>query len=576
MGASPEMACHTETGDARSRLLGPQVPWPSPMPSQSVTPTAPRQPDITGADRIADPRAYLQERVTLYAKALFLFFAVVNVLDALGTVLMVIQESVFFSPTRFIAFGIVVVLGLFWLYLRQGERGAQLLSVLEATVTIAVSVAFATTAFDDQGIDGGGHIMAAVATIMVMALVMVRAAVVPSTALRTLLIGAVCTAPLVIVSTLVWDAPSPLAHYGSSVVGAIFGGVAAFSYTVVSAIISQIIFGLQAKVRAALQLGQYTLEEKIGEGGMGSVYKARHVLLRRPTAVKLLPPHKAGEQAIARFEREVRQTSRLTHPNTVAIFDFGHTPDGVFYYAMEYLEGVALDELVEIAGPQPAGRVIHILVQAADALAEAHGKGLIHRDVKPANIVLCERGGIDDVVKVLDFGLVKDVGTAEDAQLSVTAAITGTPLYIAPESLSDPTAIDGRTDLYALGGVAYELLTGQPVFDGKTVIEICSHHLHSEPRPPSERLGEPIDADLEAIVMQCLQKKPEDRPTDAAALRDALLACREAGSWSRGDAAEWWKARGPVIAEQREKRKEGLSSKVPESALTVALQKGRS
>ncbi|MBW2454609.1 MAG: serine/threonine protein kinase [Deltaproteobacteria bacterium] len=527
---------------------------------------------ISGASAMADPRAYLQQRVTLYAKTLFWFFTGAITIDAAGFWVVPVEGGVFFSMTRFVTFGLVVAFWVFWRFVRAGERRQLTLSVLEAAVTIVTATTLASLAFDDQGIIGGKHFAVIVAMLMVMALLMVRAAVVPSTAFRTLAIGLVCAVPMGATAALAWDAPSPLEEWTMPMIGRTLGGMSVVTYAIVSAIISHIIFGLQAKVRAALQLGQYTLEEKIGEGGMGSVYKARHALLRRPTAIKLLPPHKAGEQAIARFQREVQETSRLTHPNTVAIFDFGHTPDGVFYYAMEYLEGVALDDLVEIAGPQPAGRVIHILAQAAEALAEAHQKGLIHRDVKPANIVLCERGGIDDVVKVVDFGLVKDVSTTGDVQLSTTAAITGTPLYIAPESLIDPSTIDGRTDIYALGGVAYFLLTGESVFDGKSIVEVCGHHLHTDPIPPSERLGEPIDEDLENIVMSCLAKEPDDRPADALALRDAMQACGAAGSWTHGDAAAWWKERGAVIAEQREKHKGDLSDKVPESALTVALR----
>ncbi len=543
------------------------------MPASSATEDRLAHPGLSGASGIADSRAYLQQRVTLFAKTIFWFFTGVIVLDAAGFLAVPVEGGEFFAPTRFVTLGIVVAFWLFWRFVRTGERSERLLSVLETTVTITTGVLFAVLAFDNQGIEGGHHLAVFAVVLMVLALVMVRAAVVPSSALRTFLIGLACTVPMAACAAMAWDVKSPIEGYSTELLGGLLGGSSGLTYSIVSAIISHIIFGLQAKVRAALQLGQYTLEEKIGEGGMGSVYRARHALLRRPTAIKLLPPHKAGEQAIRRFEREVQQTSRLTHPNTVAIFDFGHTPDGVFYYAMEYLEGVALDELVAIAGPQPASRVIHILAQAAEALAEAHQKGLIHRDVKPANIVLCERGGIQDVVKVVDFGLVKDVGAAGDVQLSTAADITGTPLYIAPESLLDPTTVDGRTDIYALGGVAYYLLAGKSVFDGKSVVEVCSHHLHTDPVPPSERLGEPIDADLEAIVMSCLAKKPEDRPADAIVLREALLACKAAGGWSRKDGAEWWEERGGVIAEQREKRKADLSDKVPESALTVALRK---
>ncbi len=543
------------------------------MVSKSTSSVAAAHTAMSGAAHIADPRAYLQERVTLYAKSLFYFFVGVVILDAVGTVAMVYEESEFFSPTRFIGLGAAAVLGLMWWTVKRWSLSERVLRILEASATVLFCTIFAATPLDEQGMEGSGHIMVTAATLFVMAFLMVRAAIVPSSPWRTLSIGFVCSVPLALFAHLAWDAPSPIEKFSPSAVGLIFGFMQGLVYSVVSAIISKVIYGLQAKVRAAMQLGQYTLEEKIGEGGMGSVYRARHALLRRPTAVKLLPLEKAGEHALVRFEREVQQTSRLTHPNTVAIYDYGHTPDGVFYYAMEYLAGLALDDLVLFDGPQSAGRVIHILTQAAEALAEAHDMGLIHRDIKPANIVLCKRGGLDDVVKVLDFGLVKDLGGSDDVQLSTTATITGTPLYIAPETLTDPSSIDGRTDLYALGGVAYNLLTAQALFDGKTIVEICGHHLHTEPTPPSKLLDEPLDDDLEAIVLQCLAKKPADRPTDALGLRDSLLACQAAGSWSSGDARQWWEDKADEIDAFRRRQKVEMSDNVPPSALTVALQK---
>jgi len=202
------------------------------------------------------------------------------------------------------------------------------------------------------------------------------------------------------------------------------------------------------------RLGQYTLERKIGAGGMGIVYRASHAMLRRPTAIKLLPPDRAGEASIARFEREVQMTAQLSHPNTVAIYDYGRTPEGVFYYAMEYLDGINLEDLVRTYGAQPAGRVLAILDQVCGALAEAHERGLVHRDIKPANIILTERGGEPDVAKVVDFGLVKPIVT-DDPRLtmSMPGVMTGTPLYLSPESLTSPESGDPRSDLYALGAV---------------------------------------------------------------------------------------------------------------------------
>ena len=270
-------------------------------------------------------------------------------------------------------------------------------------------------------------------------------------------------------------------------------------------------------------LGQYTLGEKIGEGGMGVVYKANHALLRRPAAIKLLAPECAGEQNLKRFEREVQLTSLLTHPNTISIYDFGRTEKGTFYYAMEYVEGIDLQTLVEQEGPQAPARVAHVLAQLAGALAEAHGAGLVHRDVKPANVMLCQRGGVEDVVKVLDFGLIKDLSAKAELDQTDLHHIIGTPLYLSPEAITAPESVDARSDLYALGAVGYFLLTGVPLFSGKNVVEVCGHHLHTVPVPPSARLGAHVPEKLEALIMSCLAKSPEERPSSAAQLRTALV-----------------------------------------------------
>lgn len=280
-----------------------------------------------------------------------------------------------------------------------------------------------------------------------------------------------------------------------------------------------------------------TLILVLREGGLGEVYLARHALLKRPTAVKLLFRDKVGERAVARFEQEVRQLSRLCHPNTVAIFDYGRRPDDVFFYAMEYLEGINLKQLVDRAGPQAPARVIHIAAQAAYALAEAHDAGLVHRDVKPANIVLSRRGEVPDLAKVVDFGLVKDVHSPS-LDLSSDDVIAGTPLFMAPECVLQPASVDARTDLYALGAVVYYLLSGRFVFEGSSLVEVFGQHIHSPPTPLSLLVDVP--ADLERVVLRCLEKRPEDRFSDARALRGALLGCACSGAWTDADAHAWW------------------------------------
>jgi len=290
----------------------------------------------------------------------------------------------------------------------------------------------------------------------------------------------------------------------------------------------------------ARQLGQYSLDEKIGAGGMGVVYRGRHAMLRRPTAIKLLDAEQTSEETIARFEREVQLTSQLNHPNTIAIYDFGRTPEGVFYYAMEYLDGIDLDELIKRHGPQPAGRVIHLLSQACGSLAEAHGVGLIHRDIKPANLILTRRGGIADFLKVLDFGLVKALDGRKQAALTQADKMAGTPAYMSPESINTPDAVDARTDLYAVGAVGYFLLAGRPVFEGAGALEVVMKQTKELPVPPSERLGRPLCGDLESLILSCLAKSPADRPESVTALSEALGACASASSWSAADAHNWW------------------------------------
>jgi eukaryotic-like serine/threonine-protein kinase len=422
-----------------------------------------------------------------------------------------------------------------WLACRSGTRPRWLLDLLDAGILLAVCAVASLPPFFGRTLAEDAYAM----VLLVTTLVVMRSIFVPSAPIRTLWTGlAVIAAALP--GTYLYQATTVAVRPGvlPFVVQASLWYVVAVASSTVA---SSIIFGLREKVREARQLGQYTLEEKLGEGGMGIVYRARHAMLRRPTAIKLLPADKAKEHGVQRFEREVQLTAQLSHPNTVAIYDYGRTPDGIFYYAMEYLEGINLEALVREFGPQPPARVAHLMRQVAGALGEAHGVGLIHRDVKPANIILCQRGGAPDVAKVVDFGLVKALEEpTASPDVSALNVIKGTPLYLSPESISAPDKVDGRSDLYALGAVGYYLLTGTHVFEAATVIEVCSHHLHTVPEPPSARLGQTLPARLEAVILSCLEKNAERRPQSAQALAAALLACDDVGPWTEREALAWW------------------------------------
>ena len=301
---------------------------------------------------------------------------------------------------------------------------------------------------------------------------------------------------------------------------------------------------LSDELGEAQQLGQYTLEEKIGEGGMGVVYRARHAMLRRATAIKLLHPDQVSDEAIARFQREVLLASQLTHPNTIEIYDFGRNSDGVFYYAMEYLPGLSLAQLSSIEGPLPAGRVVYILKQLCGSLSEAHSVGLVHRDVKPQNVMLCQRGGQDDFVKVLDFGLVKEINTADAQQLTAPMTLAGTPMYMAPERIVDSLGVDARSDLYSVGAVGYKLLTSSDVFECKTDMDALHHAMNIAPRRPSETVASGVPDELDQLIVDCLAKDPADRPQTAREIINSLDRIQAVAHWSDADAHLWWEQYG--------------------------------
>jgi hypothetical protein len=402
----------------------------------------------------------------------------------------------------------------------------------------------------------------------VMSVLSIRALLVPSPIQRTLLAGvALILSPLV----MLFRNQEHFSHQAVSFVTLAFvfanWCVIAVAY---SAFASSILYGLRREVREARKLGQYTLLEKLGAGGMGVVYRAQHALLRRPTAIKLLNAEH-GEHGLERFEREVQLMAELTHPNSVTVHDYGRTEDGVLYYAMEYLDGLDMEALVALSGPQPPARVIHLLRQACGALSEAHARGLIHRDVKPANVFVCRNHGIADMVKVLDFGVVKQLHPdSPSTTLSREHALIGTPLYLSPEAINMPATLDARSDLYSLGAVAYMLLTGHPVFGGDTLVEICAHHLFTEPTRPSQHVAN-IPEDLEAIVMRCLAKERDARFASADELAINLSACADAGAWDAESARTWWLEQAQKIEARRDARAAGAGT-VVDFQQTVAIE----
>ncbi len=304
-----------------------------------------------------------------------------------------------------------------------------------------------------------------------------------------------------------------------------------------------------AKLRSEVEqrrVGAYLLGERIGEGGVGNVYAARHDLLKRPTAVKLLKPTRATDEMVARFEREAQLASQLSHPNMVEIYDYGHSADGNLYYAMEFLEGETIGKLVLQTGPMPVARVLHLMRQVCAGLAEAHGKNMVHRDVSPTNIMVCRYGGEYDFVKVLDFGLVKNIAGGDDQTITRTLRILGTPLYMAPERLRDPADVDARADIYALGAVAFFVLTGRRMFETDDDLALTSKVLNEVPPRLSQVARQPIPEALDLLVAACLEKNRDDRPQRIGEVADVLEALAVRQRWTQRDAEAAWAAARPA------------------------------
>jgi hypothetical protein len=366
-----------------------------------------------------------------------------------------------------------------------------------------------------------------------------RRAALVSSLLAVLPVTALAAAYLLYPESVRWvlepraDGNKPLAVFGVDTVFLLtLAAISSFAANTISRLRSQVV--------EARRFGQYRLGEQIGSGGMGEVFLAEHELLKRPCAVKLIRPEvvlRAG--TIDRFEREVRINATLSHPNTVEIFDYGRTEDGTYYYVMEYLPGMSLGDLVETYGPLPLGRAVYLLRQVALALQEAHEAGLIHRDIKPSNIFAARRGGMYDVAKVLDFGLVRPAATALSHTTSDEGQILGTPLYMSPEQATNSRPLDARSDIYSLGAVAYYLLTGMPPFDVGSAIDAIIAHARDPVVPPSQ-IRDDVPADLDAVILRCLSKDPTERFPDAESLEIALGLCTCASSWDKARARQWW------------------------------------
>ena len=512
-----------------------------------------------GVGQSTDSREFLQQRVAAFGFAV----AVILLLSLVSRVILGLAfgylRGELAHPSFWAHAAAWVPVACVWLICRSRSLDRGSIQIVEGVGLVLTSVGLVVM---------GGYLPAAAgaATTTAYALsfgLIARAIFVPSTAAHTAWLGLAIGIPLVIAVYLnfltvdieVWNShgffrkikdTSTLARSQSIQIGFAWALT-----TLLAAWATRVIYGLRKDVRAAKKLGQYLMEEKLGEGGMGTVYRAQHGLLKRPTAIKLLSPELSAPEDLDRFRREVQMTAKLKHPNTVTIYDYGRTEDGRFYYAMELLDGVTLVDIVRTEGPLPESRVIHILVQCAMALHEAHSIGLVHRDIKPNNIMLTQQGGAHDVTKVLDFGLVKNVDSNVDATKTWTEAIIGTPRFMSPEQILDPPAVDARSDLYSLGAVGYFLLSGCFVFEGTNAIEICAQHISTAPTPPSSRAERALNPDFERIIMQCLEKKPGERPASCAEMAERLQAL-PIEPWSQQQAAEWWDTIGEEIKVHRE------------------------
>ena len=502
---------------------------------------------------------FVRERLALLGKTLFLvsfafyLFLLANMVLVGGAPFVAVVRG----PVALGHLCASWTMGLLWLLASRARLSRRSLGAIDA-ISIVVGGGFLSL----MTLQDEGQILQTLLALMVT--VMVRAILVPSRPSRTMVLSALAFIPTVIVCIARHHPTQLLPGFTpgfqklhmtlNTVLWSVLG-------TTLATIVSRVIYGLRQQVAEANELGQYILEEPIGGGGMGEVWRARHRLLIRPAAIKLIRPQAlpamAGDSELLmrRFEREARATAALKSPHTVQLYDFGTTEDGRLYYVMELLDGLDLDTLVRQYGSLPAERVIHILRQVCSSLQDAHGNGLVHRDIKPANVVVSRAGTTFDFVKVLDFGLVKLDTTrrAEDdavAKLSTEGSTSGTPAFMAPEVVLGDAVTDHRVDLYALGCVGYWLLTGKVVFEG-TAMQVMVHHAQTPPQRPSLRVEGPIPAPLEDLIMECLEKDPTRRPPSAEVVSTRLNAVPLSSAWTVERAEDWWATHRPLPPDAR-------------------------
>ena len=519
-------------------------------------PAAPSQTTSSSTDAILERGLdtsngldFVRERLALVAKTLFLV-SFAFYLFLLGSMVLVGGApflAVVRSPVAMGHLAASSTMALLWLLATRSGHSRRSLGALDAIGFIVAPGFLSIMTLNEEG-----QILQVLLALTVT--VMIRAILVPSRPGRTMLLTALAFLPTVIVCiarhhpTELLPGFSPSYQKQYMTLNTVLWSVLGITLATIS---SRVTYGLRRQVAEANELGQYVLEEKIGGGGMGEVWQARHRLLIRPAAIKLIRPQMSGDAGLLlrRFEREARATAALKSPHTVQLYDFGATDDGRLYYVMELLDGVDLDTLVRQYGPLPAERVVHLLRQVCSSLQDAHVNGLVHRDIKPANIVVSRAGTTFDFAKVLDFGLVKldtDRKGEDDVKLTSEGSAGGTPAFMAPEVVLGVADTDHRVDLYALGCVGYWLLTGKLVFVGKSVVEVMFHHAHTPPSRPSTRSELPIPAALEDLVMDCLEKDPARRPASADAVSTRLAAVALESPWTVERAERWWEMHRPV------------------------------
>jgi serine/threonine-protein kinase len=425
-------------------------------------------------------------------------------------------------------------------------------------VVAAYGIAFSAYWGVYQGLDHQPEHLAIFGLSFVAPWIMFFTIVVPNPPWKALLAatGAASAVPVTLVLTIEYGGTS-IVLTQSLVVG---GLIVPYLMVVVTAWVgARVVFKLGTAVSEARELGSYRLTERLGGGGMGEVWRARHRMLARPAAIKLIRPDKLGREdresqgtLRRRFEREAQATALMRSPHTIDVYDFGMTDDGTFYYVMELLDGFDLETLVKRFGPVPPERAVYLLRQVCDSLIEAHEHQLIHRDIKPANVYLCRQGRPVDFVKVLDFGLVKSRREpgSDNPELTAEHTASGTPAFMAPEQVRGDE-VDARTDLYAVGCLAYWLVTGQLVFRSSSLVEMMAHHLQTPPVPPSECSEVTISKELEDVILSCLEKDPERRPQNARQLDASLAACELDAEWTPERARKWWAVHQPTALEDR-------------------------